>query len=123
MRSVCRILCAGAVATSLVAPASGSQAQAPPAAAAAQTAQEKEKQEKERLEREKREKEQADQQQAAKYEETVVVSASRASEKLVNAPATMSVVTSTADRGGGVAELRGASSYGAGAQHHASLRA
>ena len=94
MRSVCRILCAGAVATSLVAPVSGSQAQAPPAAATAQTAQEKEKQEKERLEREKREKEQADQQQPAKYEETVVVSASRASEKLVNAPATMSVVTS-----------------------------
>jgi outer membrane receptor protein involved in Fe transport len=41
-------------------------------------------------------------QQPAKYEETVVVSASKASEKLVNAPATMSVVTA--------AQIEGASS-------------
>ena len=123
MRSVCRILCAGVVATSLVAPVSGSQVQAPPAAAAAQTAQEKEKQEKERLEREKREKEQADQQQPAKYEETVVVSASRASEKLVNAPATMSVVTSKEIEAAASPNFAELLRYGAGAQHHASLRA
>lgn len=93
MRSASRTLYAGVITLALAAPASARQAQTPPPAAAVQTAQEKEKQEKERLEQEKRDREKAEQQQPAKYEETVVVSASRASEKLVNAPATMSVIT------------------------------
>ena len=102
MTSVFRSLYAAVLGMALVAPVSALQAQTPPPAAAAQTAQEKEKQEKERLEKERQEKERADALQAAKYEETVVVTASRASEKLVNAPATMSVVTS--------AQIEGASS-------------
>ena len=105
MTPVFRSLYAAVFAMALVAPVSDLQAQTPPAPAAAQTAQDKEKQEKERLEREKLEREKREREEAlkaAKYEETVVVTASRASEKLVNAPATMSVVTS--------AQIEGASS-------------
>lgn len=104
MTFVFQSLYAAVLAMAVAAPVSARQAQTPPPAAAAQTAQEKEKQEKERLEKERLEQEKKDReaQQAAKYEETVVVTASRASEKLVNAPATMSVVTS--------AQIEGASS-------------
>jgi iron complex outermembrane receptor protein len=86
------------------APAFAGQAPSQPPATASQSAQEKERQEKEKQDKEKKEAADklAQEQQPAKYEETVVVSASRASEKLVNAPATMSVVTS--------AQIEGASS-------------
>ena len=47
----------------------------------------------------------------AKYEETVVVSASRTEEKLINAPATMSVITERRDRERAVTELRGAAAH------------
>ena len=46
-----------------------------------------------------------------KYEETVVVSASRTEEKLVNAPATMTVIGAGADRERAVAELRRAAAH------------
>ena len=58
-----------------------------------------------------------------KYEETVVVSASRTEEKVINAPATMSVITAADDRAGADAELRRAAALRSRAQHHADLRA
>ena len=95
MRSVCRILCAGVVATSLVAPVSGE-----PGSGAARRSGRSDRAGKGKAGEgtartgEAGKGESGRSSRPAKYEETVVVSASRASEKLVNAPATMSVVTS-----------------------------
>src|SRR5688500_16919524 len=76
MRSVVVTVCAVAVIATLNPPVHGAQ-QTP---APQPTAQSKDKKDQKP-------------QEPPKYEETVVVSASRASEKLVNAPSTMSVIT------------------------------
>jgi outer membrane receptor protein involved in Fe transport len=57
------------------------------------------------------------------YAEQVVVTASRVEQQLVNAPATVSVVTSRRDREFAGDQLRGAAAFGPGHEHHADLGA
>ncbi len=61
--------------------------------------------------------------QDPKYEETVVVSASKTEQKLVDAPATMTVIGAEQDRERDVAELRGAPADRARPEHHPGLGA
>src|SRR5438093_4985095 len=84
MNAVCRFAIAAALTAAAAPAARAQQAQQPPATPPQQQGQKPEQKPERKPE------------EAPKYEETVVVSASRTEEKLVNAPATMSVIGSQA---------------------------